>query len=59
MVAAVRCRRRDHYSSVLRSGIAKGGLIVPEHEGILVAMLLRRDECCAARHNYVQHAIAV
>jgi hypothetical protein len=44
-------------------GIAKGGLMVPEHVGILscmlVAMLLRRDEySCATHHNHARPAIA-
>jgi hypothetical protein len=42
---------------VLWSGIAKGGLTVPEHAGMLtcmlVAMLLRRDEYSCATHQHV------
>lgn len=48
--------------AVVWSGIAKGGLMVPEHAGMLafmlIAMLLRRDEYSAAHHSHVQPAIA-
>ena len=40
---------------VLWAGIAKGGLLVPEHAGMLtcmlIAMLLRRDEYSSAAHH--------
>jgi hypothetical protein len=41
---------------VLWAGIAKGGLLVPEHAGMLtcmlIAMLLRRDEYSGAGHYH-------
>ena len=48
---------------VLWSGIAKGGLIVPQHAGMLtcmlVAMVLRRDEYSAThRHGHAHPAVA-
>jgi hypothetical protein len=47
---------------VLWAGIAKSGLMVPEHAGMLacmlIAMLLRRDEySCAKHHGHAQPAI--
>lgn len=50
--------------AVLWAGVAKGGLMVPEHAGMLacmlIAMLLRRDEysCASHRHVYTRPAIA-
>jgi hypothetical protein len=49
---------------VLWAGIAKGGLMVPEHAGMLtcmlVAMLLRRDEYSGAAHHHgvARHVVA-
>jgi hypothetical protein len=41
---------------VLWAGIAKGGLLVPEHAGMLtcmlIAMLFRRDEYSSASHHH-------
>jgi hypothetical protein len=51
--------------AVLWAGIAKGGLMVPEHAGMLscmlVAMLLRRDEysCATHQHGHAHPAVAV
>lgn len=50
--------------AVLWAGVAKGGLMVPEHAGMLacmlIAMLFRRDEysCASHRHVYTRPAIA-
>lgn len=41
--------------SVFWAGIANGGLMIPEHAGMLAAMLRRRDEYSCATH---QHATA-
>jgi hypothetical protein len=49
---------------VLWAGLAKGGLMVPEHAGMLacmlIAMLYRRDEysCAAHHHGHAGAAIA-
>jgi hypothetical protein len=49
---------------VLWAGIARGGLMVPEHAGMLtcmlLAMLLRRDEysCATHRHGHARPAAA-
>ena len=48
---------------LLWSGLANGGLMVPEHAGMLtcmlIAMLLRRDEySCATHPSHAQPAIA-
>jgi hypothetical protein len=48
---------------LLLSGLAKGGLMVPEHAGMLacmlIGMLLRRDEySCATHPSHAQPAIA-
>jgi hypothetical protein len=48
---------------VISTGAAQGTLTVPEHAGMLsamlVAMLLRRDEYSGAHQNHAQPAIAV